>query len=198
MAKIKTSKLYFKLVLVLFILFGLQISKAHSQDDNTALSVRPNFIGIQINPFFNENFFDELIAGNLNHSIWVFSARYGRESVFLPNLTIGGEFHQHRTFRAEPGYSFLTLGPFARYTHRLFSWAGVFAEAASKVSYSVVKVPALGIENRDFGFVYYFAPGISLGQQQKRFSIDLYWKFSGEMLIDGNNNVFSFKINYHF
>lgn len=66
------------------------------------------------------------------------------------------------------------------------------------VSYSVSKIPNLGIENKDFGFIYYFAPGISLGQQQKRFSIDLNWKFSGKVLIDGNKNVFSFKLNYHF
>lgn len=191
-------RFYLKLIFFSILFQFWIIPDAIPQGGSTPLLERQNFLGFQLNPFFNDVFFDELTAGNFQRSLWVFSVHYGRDSVFFPNLTIGGEFHQHRTFRADPGYSFFTLGPFARYSHRVFTWAGVFAEASPMVSYSVSKIPNLGIENKDFEFIYYFAPGISLGQHQKRFSVDLFWKFSGKVLIDGNKNVFSFKLNYHF
>lgn len=117
----------------------------------------------------------------------------------MEGFTLGGEVNFHRTFGSNPGYSILRMGPFARYSLPVFPWAAVFAEASPMLSYSRARHHFFGPDvHEDLSFFYYVAPGISLRRPESRLSLDLYWKFSGEEIIAIRNNVFSFKVNFHF
>lgn len=195
----KFSRSPFTKVVAIFVFLVFLSSASFSQNGNPPANSDRHFVGVQLNPYLGRYFFDNLFSWNLDRSLWVASLRYGQEAGFLEGLILGGEVNFHRTFGSNPGFSVLRLGPFARYSQQVFPWAAVFAEASPIFSYLRSRHPFLGAElHEDWSFFYYVAPGISLRRPDSRFSFDLYWKFSGEQIIDGRYNVFSFNVNFHF
>ena len=159
-------------------------------------------IGIQVNPFLNEMFFQELERGNFLRTLWVFSARYGYNTTLHSNLLVGGEVKYIRTSSKNPGgYSTFNTGPWARYILFEHNWLRVFAESSVFISYYDIQIYSLTgpqIKSSGFDWGYYVSPGFSLHAAERRWSFDFSWKFSTIPLIDNRKNVFSFKINYHF
>ncbi|TVQ83248.1 MAG: hypothetical protein EA393_15680 [Bacteroidetes bacterium] len=159
-------------------------------------------IGIQVNPFLNEMFFQELEMGSFTRALWVFSGRYGYNTGWHPNLLVGGEVQYFQTFTKNPhGYSTFNAGPWARYNLLEHNWLRIFAESSVFISYYDIQIYSLTgpqIKNSGFDWGYYVSPGVSLNAAERRWSFDFSWKFSTIPLIDNRKNVFSLKVNYRF
>jgi hypothetical protein len=158
-------------------------------------------IGIQVNPFLNEMFFEEFSRGDISRTLWVFSARYGYNSTLHSNLLLGGEATYIRTFSKNPtGFSTFNMGPWGRFIFLEHTWVKLFAESSVFLSYYDTKFSSFTdqlIKDSGFDWGYYLSPGFSLNAAESRWSFDFSWKFSTIPLIDDRKNVFSLKVSYY-
>ena len=185
------------------LLFFIVLSCFQSPAQEETVKDFNHHIGIQVNPFLNEMFFQELEMGSFTRALWVFSGRYGYNTAWQPNLLVGGEVQYSQTFSKNPrGYSHFNAGPWARYNLLEHSWIKLFAESSVFLSYYDSRISSFitnqPIKDSGFDWGYYVSPGFSLHTAERRWSFDFSWKFSTIPLIDNRKNVFSFKINYHF
>lgn len=150
-----------------------------------------NQIGIQFNPYINERFFDF----NVMNTVFALRYRYG----ITKNISTGMEFSCNFPINISSGQSFhyfrYTVGPFARFSILPDKRFQVFAEASPYYLHSIVKSTP---EFKSDKFGIYVAPGVSLYSKSKKFSFDLYYKFSNLMQVNGKKSVISYKVNYNF
>jgi hypothetical protein len=158
-----------------------------------------NQIGIQFNPYINEQFFDFRIMNTVS------ALRYGYR--ITKNITTGMEFSCNFPINIASVHNFqiynyfsYKIGFFTRYSILSDRRFQIFAEASPYLSHysrewtsssdhSAFRVNKLG---------YYVSPGVTLYSKSKKISLDLFYKFSNHKFINGNKSVLSYKINYNF
>jgi hypothetical protein len=187
-----------KTILISAVISCLFLNPVLSQEQGKS-SFRKNQIGIQLNPFINEQFFD------FRYMNTVAAVRYGYR--FTKNITTGMEFACSFPIDINSGQSFkyfdyfsYRIGFYTRYSILSERRIQLFAEAS----------PFFSHYRRDFTsssdsspytinkFGYYVAPGITLYSKSKRISFDLFYKFSNLTFANGNKSVLSYKINFNF
>jgi len=150
-----------------------------------------NQIGIQFNPYINEQFFDFYIMNTVS----ALRYRYG----ITKNISTGMEFSCNFPINISSGQSFhyfsYRVGPFSRFSILPDKRFQVFAEASPYYLHSIVKTTP---EYKSDKFGIYVAPGVSLYSKSKKFSFDLYYKFSNLVQVNGKKSVISYKVNYNF
>jgi hypothetical protein len=152
-----------------------------------------NQIGIQFNPYINEQFF------NFKMMNTVAALRYGYR--ITKNITTGMEFSCIFPVNISSGQSFdyfsYGIGLLTRYSILSERRFQIFAEASPYYKHSNMEGDkTLDYKFNQFGV--YVAPGVSLYSKSKNFSFDLYYKFSNLTLVNGKKSVLSYKINYFF
>lgn len=173
-------------------IFFLVFFTAFCQEQGKSSLFR-NHIGIQFNPYINQQFFNFKIMNT------VFALRYGYR--ITKNITTGMEFSCVFPINMDSGQSLhyfgYGIGLLTRYSFLSERRFQIFAEASPYYKHSNTD----GIKDTDYKFNQfgvYVAPGVSLYSKSKKFSFDLYYKFSNLTLVNGKKSVLSYKINYFF
>lgn len=158
--------------------------------EKTIPPVYRNQIGVQLNPYLNQN---ESLDG------LVYGLRYGYK--LSKPITIGAEvsglFPAFNYYIKHYNYK---VGLFARYTLLTEKRVQPFFEAAPFFAHTYI--PSTG----NFGgrtmnqFGLYVAPGLTLFTKSRKFSMDVYYKLyihpSSDMYY--HENTISYKLNFHF
>lgn len=188
----KTS--FLKLQYLIAMVLITQSVSAQTTSEETILSTYMNQLGLQLNPYLDENLFrgfmPELVFG-IRYAYHVaphFSAGPEVNGFFPVNLKSGNDLFFFR----------LGAGAFARYSFFPESRVRVFAEVLPYYSYRYWEENQWLPELRESRFGLCLSPGASLYSRSGRFSIDLYMKFSNIDFVNSKNYVFSYKVNYHF
>ena len=188
----KTS--FLKLLYLIAMVLITQSVSAQTTSEETILSTYMNQLGLQLNPYLDENLFrgfmPELVFG-IRYAYHVaphFSAGPEVNGFFPVNLKSGNDLFFFR----------LGAGAFARYSFFTDSRVRVFAEVLPYYSYRYWEENQWLPELRESRFGLCLSPGASLYSRSGRFSIDLYIKFSNIDFVNSKNYVFSYKVNYHF
>ena len=93
------------------------------------------------------------------------------------------------------------LGGFIRYSFLPESRIKPFFELSSYYTFYNYKNLGTGgaeTSGSDNYLSGYLAPGISLFSKSKKFSIDLFYKFSNKDFINGKQSVLSYRLNFRF
>lgn len=180
-------------------IFFLFVITAFSQEHEPPSFLR-NQVGIQVNPFIDQQFFD--FSGYMRT---VAALRYGYR--ITKNVTAGMELGCNFPISINPGqnsqyfdYFSYRISLYTRYSIFSEKRFQMFAEASPYFSHSRMEWTSTNDHSpyiiQKFG--YYLAPGITLCSKSRRISFDLYYKFSNLMFMNGNKSVFSYKVNYNF
>ncbi|MGB8490486.1 MAG: hypothetical protein WCE64_05460 [Bacteroidales bacterium] len=159
-------------------------------------SFRRNQIGIQLNPYLDENLFQRILMNT------IVGVRYGYK--LSEPLLLGAEASVYFPYFFNktnlPYFYSIRAGIFTRYSipsgKRLQCFLEVspylshyFQEWKSSDDHSSLSSNKLGL---------YAAPGVTLYSKSKKISFDLYYKFSNLPFVNGNKSVLSYKVNYNF
>jgi hypothetical protein len=168
-----------------------------SQEKSSDTTFNRNVVGIQFNP---------LRDGDHNYVANLVSVRYGHKltSHFTIGTELTGCFHKNNMsgFIIDPNlpiasldhYYELDVNLFMRYTIRPDKMIQGFLEFSPYGKFLFRKP----MYYRGLDTFSYFAPGISLVSKNKKFSIDLYYKYSDETFLNEKYGIFSYKLNWHF
>jgi len=186
------------LLISIIVSFPHLIESASSQDIEKAFLLK-NQIGIQFNPFIDEQFF------NFRYMNTISAVRYSYK--ITKNLSSGVEFSGTFPINISSiqnfqiyNYFMYNIGFVARYSVLSERRIQVFAEASPFYSHYWRELTSSSDPTAytDYKFGYYVAPGLTLYSKNKRFSLDLYYKFSNLYFINGNKSVLSYKVNLNF
>jgi hypothetical protein len=183
--------------LLLLLAFILTSLISFSQEKSSDSTFKKNVIGIQFNP---------LRDGGHNYVANLISVRYGYR--LTRHFTIGTEltgcFHKKNMsgFIIDPNlpvtsldhYYELDVNLFMRYTIRPDKRIQGFLEFSPYGKFLFRKP----LYYRGLDTFSYIAPGISLVSKNKKFSFDLYYKYSDETFLNEKYGIFSYKLNWHF
>jgi hypothetical protein len=154
-------------------------------------------IGLQLNPYIDESLFDGSAIKP------VFALRYTFS--IKDHITLGPEFSGSfmRVPTVGPAYrsSNINLGGFVRYSFLPESRVKPFFELSSYYTfYSYKNLGTGGTETSgsDSYLSGYLAPGISLFSKSRKFSVDLFYKFSNKDFVNGKQSVLSYRLNFRF
>lgn len=173
-----------------FVLFS------QSENNSIDLPVKNNLIGIQYNPLINR---DGTGVANL------ISLRYSH--TILKPLNIGVEVNGtflnnnfSELFYNPAGspnqYYWLSPTVFLRYSIRPEKRIQGFLEGGAFINYFFNK--PINYNNSIDDIELYIAPGLSFYSKNRKFSLDLYYKYSTYIYPNQKSGLFSYKINYHF
>lgn len=186
----KRTQILLTLVAVFFI-----SAAAFAQDAG-----KRNSVGIQLNPYLDSHFFDGTFFSP------VFAGRYGYS--LNKHLTVGPEISGYFVLRDEVdsdlNISSLNFGGFLRYSLMPASRIRPFFELSPYYTFyhfkseSIVTQEGVGKEYRDSWLSGYLSPGLTLYSKNRRFSLDLMYKFSNKDFINGNKSVFTYRLNFNF
>ncbi len=153
-----------------------------------------NQIGIQLNPYLNEDFF------TFSNFHIVSSSRYCYR--VTKNISLGTEFSYIfpvREISNAKDPSYLKIGFLSRYSIRTSKRIQMFAEVSPYYLYIQGETFFPPIEKVHFHtYSFYVAPGLSFYSKNKRFSLDLYYKFSNKRYFYSKYSVISYKFNINF
>lgn len=182
-----------KILLLLMFASFLLSNPVFSQQE--MLSFPKNQIGIQLNPYLDKELFSDYmhpIAG----------IRYGYKFIqpIIAGVEVSGScsYFFHHTDHI-PTYN-IRAGIFTRYSIPSAKRIQGFVEVSPYISHtyyihaSYDDDSGLGINK----FGVYIAPGISLYSKSKKFSFDLYYKFSNLKNFNGHKSMISYKFNFNF
>lgn len=183
-----------KRILLLLILDSILLSgSVFSQQEKP--SFPKNQIGIQLNPYLDKDLFNGLM-----HPI--VGIRYGYKFVqpILAGVEVSGSclYFFHHTDHI-PSYN-IQAGIFTRYSIPSAKRIQGFVEVSPYISH-IYHIHASYEDDSGLGinkFGVYIAPGISLYSKSKKFSLDLYYKFSNLENFNGHKSVVSYKFNFNF
>jgi len=183
-----------KLICLSVIVLTAHSAGAQTTGEKAGQTSYRNQVGIQFNPYLNADLFSGFLAQP------VFGVRYARQ--VTPHFSTGPEVNGFFPVNLGPGSNLnffrLGVGAFARYTFFTESRVRVFAEVLPYYSYDYWAENQWLPESRESKFGICLSPGISLYSRSRKFSVDLYMKFSNIEFVNGKNYVFSYKVNYHF
>jgi hypothetical protein len=183
----------------LFMLFLLLIPKVLlSQDiDNKGSAIyKKNQIGIQLNPYLDESLFQ----GTLIKAI--FGVRYGYRlsKPLLVGAEVSGTIPYYFHKSNYPNFYSFSAGIFTRYSVPSGRRIQCFLEVSPYFSHYYHEWKSTfdqsSFTRNKFG--YYVAPGVTLYSKSKKFSFDLYYKFSNLPYVNANKSVISYKVNFNF
>jgi hypothetical protein len=183
----------------LFMLALLLVPKVlfSQESDNKGSTIyKKNQIGIQLNPYLDDNLYQRVLMKT------IFGVRYGYKlsEPLLLGAEASGSLSYFFNKSNNPYFYSIRAGIFTRYSipsgKRLQCFLEVspylshyFQEWTSSSDSSPYRINKIG---------YYVAPGVSLYSKSKKFSFDLYYKFSNLSLVNGKKSVLSYKVNYNF
>jgi hypothetical protein len=158
-------------------------------------------VGLQLNPFLDENFF------NGNAFKPVYALRYTIS--IKDHITLGPEISGYniRVPTIGPAYrsSSFNVGGFFRYSILPASRIRPFLELSPYYTFYSYKIkrPAetfSGTEpsGKSSYFSGYVAPGITLFNKSQKISLDVFYKFSGKDFLNGKQSVLSYRFNFRF
>ena len=181
-------------ILLCFTYLMFFAAPVQAQDNNKNSS-----IGIQFNPYLDSYLFDRIFTK------YVFAIRYGFN--INDHLSFGPEFSGYYMHHTITEFSDFNLGGFLRYTSFPTSRIKPFLEFSPYYSKYHYKTNATQYsEGVDKEFTYlsgYLSPGISLYTKNRKFSLDLMYKFSitdkpVAPFANSNKSVFSYRLNFNF
>lgn len=188
----KTS--FLKLLYLIAMVLITQSVSAQTTSEETVLSPYKNQIGLQLNPYLDENLFRGFMPE------LIFGIRYVYH--VTPHLSMGPEVNGFVPIHLKSGNDLnffrLGAGAFARYSFFTDSRVRVFAEVLPYYSYRYWEENQWLPELKESRFGICLSPGVSLYSKSRKFSVDLYMKFSNIDFVNSKNYVFSYKLNYHF
>jgi hypothetical protein len=166
----------------------------HAQDSKSSS------IGLQLNPYLDSYLFEGTFIKP------VFAARYGIN--LNKHLSLGpevsGYFIHWISDQGDMNISDINLGGFARYsllpTSRIrpfFEFSPYYTLYHFK-SKTIQTQEGIGKEYDQTYFSAYFSPGITLYSKNKKFSLDLMYKFSNKTLVNDNKSAFTYRLNFYF
>ena len=183
-------------LLVLVFCFPSFVLFSQSENNSNDLAIKKNLIGIQYNPLING---DGTGVANL------ISLRYSHK-ILKPleiGLEVDGTFLNnnfsepfHNPAGSPNQYYWLSPSLLLRYSIRPEKRIQGFLEGAAFVNYSFNK--PINYNNSMNDIEFYIAPGLSFYSKNKRFSLDLYYKYSTYIYPNQKSGLFSYKLNYHF
>ena len=154
-------------------------------------------IGIQLNPYLNKSLFDG------NAIMPVYALRYTFS--IKDHITLGPELSGYfkRVPSVGPAYksSRINLGGFFRYSFLPESRVKPFFELSTYYNfynYKLLETGGTETSGSDSYLSGYLAPGISLFSKSRKFSVDLFYKFSNKDFINDKQSVLSYRLNYNF
>jgi hypothetical protein len=172
--------------LYLTLLLSSTVSYSQNLEKTSNTFGKKNLIGIQYNPLYVD---DWTYVANL------FSVRYGNK--IAKPLTIGteltGYFYQKNLPLFQDHYH-ISTNVFLRYSIRSDKRIQGFLEVSPYASFYFIK--PMNYQDMDLNF--YVAPGLSVFSKNKKFSMDLYYKYSTQTFMDGGHGALSYKLNFHF
>jgi hypothetical protein len=188
----KTS--FRKLLYLIAIVLITQSVSAQTTSEEIVKSPYMNQIGLQLNPYLDESLFRGFMPE------LVFGIRYAYH--VTPHFSTGPEVNGFFPVNLQSGNDLfffrLGAGAFARYSFFPKSRVRVFAEVLPYYSYRYWEENQWLPELKESRFGICLSPGVSLYSKSRKFSIDLYMKFSNIDFVNSKNYVFSYKVNYHF
>ena len=171
-------KMLLKTILSIVLVRFCLISSAQSDESHS--------IGLQLNPYLDEDLF------NGNSVKYVYALRYTFS--IKDHITLGPELSGYNVnlLYLDPNYTFsnFNVGGFFRYSFFPSSRVRPFFELSPYYTFFSYKnlpentyegVPTNGKDSYLSG---YLAPGISLFNKSKKFSLDLFCKFSGKAFVN--------------
>lgn len=188
-----SNKLFLRVTFLVTTFLFTQVTDAQLLVNNTGQKQSVHQVGLQLNPYLDESLF----RGFMTEVI--FGIRYAYH--VTPHLSIGPEINGFTpiyfdSFNKWNHYR-LGAGAFARYSFFTESRVRVFAEVLPFYSYRYREENQWTSELKDSRFGVCLSPGLSLYSKSRKFSVDLYMKFSNIEFV--NKKVeFSYKVNYHF
>lgn len=164
-----------------------------AQDNNKKYS-----IGIQLNPYLDSYLFDGTFFKP------VFAVRYGFN--IKDHLSFGPEVSGHFVRMRSDQYnsSAINLGAFVRYSIFPTSRIKPFLEFSPYYSFLHTKLAAFQTreeyEASKTNIGGYLSPGISLYTKNRKFSLDLMYKFSitDKAFVNSKQSVFTYRFNFNF
>jgi hypothetical protein len=154
-------------------------------------------IGLQLNPYLDESLFNGNAIKPVYALRYTFSVR--------DHITLGPELSGNfmRGPIAGPVYksSNFNLGGFFRYSFLPESRVKPFFELSAYYTFYSYKYLGTGgteTSGSDSYFSGYLAPGISLFSKSRKFSVDLFYKFSNKDFVNGKQSVLSYRFNFRF
>ena len=165
-----------------------------------AQASKNQFLGIQINPYFDSQFFEGTFIKP------VFSLRYGYH--LTKNFSLGPEISGHyiTTLRNQTDLhiSYINVGGFFRYTMMPVSRVRPFFEISPYYTFShfrssdIITTEGIGKDESQEFFNGYISPGISLYSKSRKLSLDLMYKISNKYFINEHKSIISYRLNINF
>ena len=153
-------------------------------------------IGLQFNPYLDSYFFDGI------NTKWVFAARYSFN--IKDHLSFGPEFSGFYLDHSITKFTDFNFGGFVRYAllpkYRIKPFVE-FSPYWSIYHFKIDPGPSWeGIDRESTYLSGYLSPGISLYTKNRKFSLDLMYKFSvtDKPFVNGNKSVFTYRFNFNF
>jgi hypothetical protein len=162
-------------------------------------NTKKHSIGIQFNPYLDSYFFDGV------YTKWVFAIRYGFN--INDHLSFGPEFSGFYLDHSLTKFTDFNFGGFVRYALLPASRIKPFLEFSPYYSIYHYKIDPSpnweGFDQESTYFSGYLSPGISLFTKNRKFSLDLMYKFSitnnpEAPFANSNKSVFSYRLNFNF
>jgi len=151
-------------------------------------------IGIQLNPYFDRS----LIDGYMMEVVFGFRYSYNVTPQFSSGPDVSGFTPVYFKSGDNVNHFKLGIGAFARYSFLESSRVRIFTEFIPFYSYWYREETQFITEKRETRFGICLSPGVTLFSKSRKFSLDLYMKFSNIDFVNSKNYVFSYKMNYHF
>jgi hypothetical protein len=130
----------------------------------------------------------------------VYAIRYGYK--ISEPITLGAEFSGYFPYffsLSNPvNYYNYNFGIFSRYSFKDKKRIQGFLELSPYYSHWFQEESQYTSEIKENKFGVYVAPGISFFSKNKKFSVDLYYKFSNLTFVNSKKSVLSYKVNYNF
>jgi hypothetical protein len=179
------------IILTIFLSCNCMILSAQSKSKNS--------IGVQLNPYVDEFLF----TNTFFKPVYAFRYSFGIND----HLSFGPELSGFQFKARSNDYSVnnLNIGGFFRYSFLPSSRINPFIELSPYYTFQSWKNAPTDVFGGSFepngskGYLSgYVAPGISFYSKSKKISLDLFYKFSNKCFVNGNNSVFSYRLNYNF
>jgi hypothetical protein len=167
---------------------------------SSAQSGMKHSVGLQLNPYLDADLF------NGNSVKIVYALRYTFS--IKDNITLGPElsgFHAKLKY-LDPDYTYsnFNVGGFLRYSFFPASRVRPILELSPYYTFSSYKnlpentYTGVPPNDKDGYLSGYLAPGISLFNKSRKISLDLFYKFSTKMFVNGDKAVLSYRLNFRF
>jgi hypothetical protein len=164
---------------------------------SSAQSGKNHSIGLQFNPYLDESLFN----GDAIKPVYALRYTFNIKDYITLGPELSGSFMRGPI--AGPVYksSNFNMGGFFRYSFLPESRIKPFFELSTYYtffSYQQLGPGGTETSGSDSYLSGYLAPGISLFSKSRKFSVDLFYKFSNKDFVNGKQSVLSYRLNFRF